>query len=72
MTGPKGKRPCQSCGHDYWSHDTGWDAVGCMMGDCLCRSFCELSLDEGRCPACGEYVPNVPACLKAHTDRAEA
>lgn len=34
-------QPCGDCGHALSIHDTGWDAAGCMVGDCSCRTYCE-------------------------------
>jgi len=35
------KQPCGDCGHALSIHDTGWDAAGCMVNECSCRSYCE-------------------------------
>jgi len=35
------KKPCGDCGHPLFIHDTGWDAAGCMVNECSCRSYCE-------------------------------
>lgn len=32
-------QPCAKCDHAKRMHDTGWDAAGCMAGDCSCRGF---------------------------------
>jgi type II secretory pathway component GspD/PulD (secretin) len=34
-------QPCGDCGHALSIHDTGWDAAGCMVNECSCRSYCE-------------------------------
>lgn len=39
---PDPNRPCATCGHSWQSHDTGWDASGCMIRDCAgCSRFVE-------------------------------
>jgi len=37
---------CANCPHALRMHDTGWDAAGCMAGDCNCRSFKPKALAE--------------------------
>ena len=32
---------CMACGHSKGIHDTGWDAAGCMVLTCFCRSYVE-------------------------------
>ena len=37
---------CAKCGHPKSSHDTGWDAAGCMVGVCTCRCWEEAEEPE--------------------------